>query len=421
MRIPSAVAVATVFMAALWSQLTPPSPSGTGAATVAATIDHNRVVINLDLPLPDGSRQPVRAWVDNGSPDLELSRRVATLLGLAVACDDKTCSAPAPAELLVGAMSIPLTGIKEAKIPLKPVSEAAVLVPGMNVDLNLPSSVLRHYDVLIDFPGHKFSIGAPGTIHFRGVSGKVEVDPNGGLIRVPSQIEGKKYSLVLGLGSSISFISEELLNKLATAHPEWSAMNGSVGSANQWGTEDEIKGRVMRLDRLQFGPLFLANPVAVSWPKEISAFYEKQAGAPVAGMVGSNLLLNYRVGLDYAHSLVYFDLGRTYNFPDFDVIGLVLRPEGDGEYTIVAVADIDGKPSVAFGPEGVQAGDRLLAVDGIPVHGSTMGQVWSLLGGTPGQQRVLTLGRAGKELRIPAAVEAFLPEAPDEKESRKKK
>ena len=88
------------------------------------------------------------------------------------------------------------------------------------------------------------------------------------------------------------------------------------------------------------------------------------------------------MGLDYAHSTVYFDIGRMMRFPDFDVVGLVLRPEDDGRYTILKVAEFEGKPSVA----GVQAGDELVAVDDIPVHGSTMGQVWSMLGGTPGQE-----------------------------------
>ena len=32
--------------------------------------------------------------------------------------------------------------------------------------------------------------------------------------------------------------------------------------------------------------------------------------------------MNYRVGLDYAHSTVYFDIGRTINFPDFNVVGI---------------------------------------------------------------------------------------------------
>ncbi len=81
----------------------------------------------------------------------------------------------------------------------------SVLAAGMNAEITLPSSVLRHYDVLVDFPGHKFSIGAPGTIQFRGPSGKVQINAENGLIQVPSQIENKKYNLALDLGSSHQF------------------------------------------------------------------------------------------------------------------------------------------------------------------------------------------------------------------------
>ncbi len=315
-------------------------------------------------------------------------------------------------------MTIPLTGMKEAKIPLRPVSGAAVLAPGMNVEINIPSSVLRHYDVLVDFPDHKFSIGMPGTIHFQGPAGKVQVSANG-LIQVPSQIEGKKYNLALDMGSCISFLSEEIFDKLATAHPDWPRMTGAVGSANMWGVESEPKWKVMRLDRVQYGPLFLSNVAMVSLPKSVVDFFEKRAGTPTIGLLGSNMLLNYRVGLDYAHSMVYFDLGRTYNFPDFDVIGLVLRPEDDGGFTILSVADFEGQPSVTVGADGVQAGDRLMAINGIPVHGATMGQVWSMLGGTPGQERKLTLERAGKTFTVAATVRHFLAEVPEE--SKKKK
>src|SRR5947209_8189496 len=83
--------------------------------------------------------------------------------------------------------------------------------------ITLPASVLRNYDVLVDFPQHHFTIGSPGTIHFRGASAKVRVTENG-LIQVPSQIENKKYNLALDLGSSISFLSDELFDKLASSH-----------------------------------------------------------------------------------------------------------------------------------------------------------------------------------------------------------
>ncbi len=388
------------------------------SATVPAVIDHNRVVIVANVVLPDGSTQRVRAWVDNGNPDLYLSRRLAILLGLAVSCNDHECSSPPPRELVVGGMEIWLAGVKEAKIPLRPVSAAAVLAAGMNIEITLPSSVLRHYDVLVDFPGKKFSIGRPGTIEFRGPSAKVHINADNGLIQIPSQAEKQKYNLGLDLGSSTNFLSEELFDKIANAHPDWPHMTGAVGSANMWGLDEEARSKVMRLDRVTYGPLFLANVPVVEFSKDRMDFFQSRAGFPTAGLIGSNALINYRVGLDYAHSTVYFEFGRTFNFPDFDVIGLILRPEEDGRFTILGVADIDGQPSV---PGGVQAGDHLIAVDGIAVRGSTMGQVWAALGGLPGQERRLTIERGGKQFTTVANVQHFLAELPDEKERKKKK
>jgi hypothetical protein len=390
--------------------------AGARVVTVPATIDHNRVVIRGGFRLADGSTQTVRVWVDNGNPDLNLSRHLATLLSLPVKCGDQECSAPPPVEIVIGGMSVPLTTVTEAKIPLRPVTEAAVFAPGMDAEINLPSSVLRHYDVLIDFVERKFSIGAPGTIHFHGAAGKALVNAQNGLIQVPSQIEGKKYNLALDVGSSISFLSEELFDKLAAAHGDWPRMTGAVGSANMWGASEETKWKVMSVERVQFGPLFLTNVPMVALPKPVVDFFEKRVAMPTLGLVGSNMLLNYRVGLDYAHSTVFFDLGRTYRFPDFNVVGLILRPEGDGRFTILGVADIDGKPSV----DGVESGDHLEAVDVLPVSGVTMGQVWSMLGGAPGQEKKLTIERGGKEFSVTAKVQHFLGESQQNTYGKKK-
>jgi hypothetical protein len=387
------------------------------SVTVPAVIDHNRVIVNADLTLPDGSSKTVRAWVDNGNPELYLSDRVATLLGLNVLCGDEECSSAAPKEIAIGGMRIPLAGIKGARIPLRRAEADAVLALGMNAEINIPSSVLRRYDVLIDFPGHRFSIGAPGSLHFQGSAAKTLINAENGLIDIPSSIENKKYNLALDVGSSISFLSDELFSKLASAHPDWPHMTGAVGSANMWGAKEESNWKLMRVERIQYGPLFLTDVPVVSLPKAISDVRAKQAGMASAGLIGSNILLNYRVGFDYAHSTVYFDIGRMFTFPDFDVIGVVLRPEEDGRYTILSVAEFEGKPS----DDDVQPGDSLIAVDGIPVHGSTLGQVWSMLGGTPGQERKLTIERSGKEFSVSAKVRHFLGATPEDQDKKKKK
>jgi S1-C subfamily serine protease len=134
------------------------------------------------------------------------------------------------------------------------------------------------------------------------------------------------------------------------------------------------------------------------------------------GVLSTEALMNYRVGLDYAHSTVYFDIGRTVRYPDFDVVGLILRPEANSQFTIVGVADFEDKSSV---PE-VRAGDHLIAVGDIAVADSTMGQVWSLLEGSPGQDRKLTVERDGKQFTVVAKVRHFLGDVPEDDEAKGK-
>lgn len=414
MRLSTAL-IALVFLAvsAVAQDAGKPQPEPK-SVTVPVTLDHNRVVIDVYLPLSDGSTKRVRGWVDTGDPELQMSQRMAKLMGLAITCDANTCSAPSPREIMIGAMKISLAALKEVRIPLKPGSAASVMVPGMSAEIKIPSSVLRNYDVLINFPDREFSIGLPGSLNFKGVKSKMLVNASSGFIQIPSKIENKNYSLGLDVGSSISFLSEELFDKLAAAHAEWPRMTGAVGPANMGELgDDEPKWKLVRVDRLQYGPLYLTDVAVANFPRTFSAFFEKDAGSAIAGLLGSNALMNYRIGLDYAHSTAYFDIGNTFKFPEFDVVGLILRPEDDTRFTILGVADFEGKPSVPSGDDGVQPGDHLVAVDGIPVPDSTLGQVWSLLEGSPGQERKLTIEREGKQFNVVAKVQHFLGEMED--------
>jgi hypothetical protein len=117
----------------------PQSASEPKSVTAPVTIDHNRILVDADLTLPDGSTSRVRTWIDTGNPDFEMSRRVATLLALNVTCNDNACSAPPPREIVIGGMKISLAAVKQAQIPLVPVSAQSVMEPGMAAEINLPS------------------------------------------------------------------------------------------------------------------------------------------------------------------------------------------------------------------------------------------------------------------------------------------
>ncbi len=374
--------------------------SRSATATVPLTLDQGRIVIDVDLPLPDGSTQSVRGWVDNGNPNLTMTQRIANLW--AVNATGKPNPQAGAFEVQIGGMKVLLPSTGDIKIVATP-----SLAPAMSAEINIPSTALRNYDVLINFPDHEFTIALPGRLKFNGVKSKALIAADG-LIRIPSRIENKNYDLALDLGSSVNFLSAELFDKLSNAHPDWPHMTGAVGPFNTGELSSEPAWKLMRVDRLQYGPLFLTDVAVTQFPANPTPMLEQRENSAPAGLLSSQALFNYRVGLDYAHSAVYFDIGRTARFPDFDVVGLILRPGVETGFTVVGIADLDGQPSV----DGVRVGDQLVAVvvagNDAAVADSTMGQVWSLLQGTPGQERKLTFARSGKQFSVVVHAQHFL-------------
>jgi hypothetical protein len=394
-----------------------PAPNNDSApVTVPMAVDHNQPLIDVVIPRSDGSTMQVKALIDVASPNLRMSRSVAEALGTTIHCDAQVCAgtltSQAPA-IYAGETKINIPPTSEIKIP----AGDGKIFPGTNIEITLPSTLLRNYDVLVDFPDRRFTLGQPGTVHFKGAESKAQIDPGNGIIQVPSKIENKKCNLILDLAAPISRLSADLFEKLFAAHLDWPRMTGAVGPANVGETDSETKLKIMRVDRVQFGSLFLIDLPAEENSENQSAKFKSPSGPEIAGLLGADVLLNYRVGIDYAHSILYFDIGRMSQFPEFDVVGLTLRPESGGGFTVIGIVEFEGNPSVP----GVQIGDRLIAVDGIPVTNSTIGQAWSMLGGSPGQERTLTIERSGKEITVVATVRHFLAAAPDEDDKKHKR
>jgi hypothetical protein len=375
------------------------------AVTVPITLDHNRTIIDVYFSLPDGQTKRVRGWVDNGTAELELTEALAQKLGLAFKAAVKPHAGDqrgvdAPRSLQIGGLTIALDDIKEAKA----IVGSDSIAPGCSAEINIPAPVLRHYDVLFDYPNRQFTIGPQGSVAFEGTRVKAQVNPQNGLVQIASQIGGQDYNLAFDAGSSTSLLSGELLGKWHAAHPAWPQMTGAIAAANLWGAEVEAHWQLLRLPNVQYGGVPLKDVVVAPFSQQFMDWYRERAGIATVGLIGASAFLDDRVGIDYAHATLYVQRTASKSAPDMDVVGLTLRPEADGKYTVIGVPDFKGKPAV---PD-VKGGEFLVGVDGAPATGATMGQVWSLLGGTPGQTRSLILERDGKRFTVEATVRRFL-------------
>ena len=145
-------------------------------ATIPITLDHNRIIIDVYLPLPDGSSKRVRAWRVPQVPEMMLASAwprssVQTRAG------SRAAPATPPREMLIGDLKIALSAIQAAYIAGDVPND--VMVPGMGAEITLPSTVLRSFDVVIDYANRQFTIGEPGSIAFKGLPTKVQVSPRG--------------------------------------------------------------------------------------------------------------------------------------------------------------------------------------------------------------------------------------------------
>lgn len=379
------------------------SASPPNFATVPVTLDHNRVIIDVYFPQPDGTKIRARAWVDPGDPEMSITNALQKKLGLTPSSPDDP-NPKTPGELLVGDFRIDLRTVKKAKAYVE-----SSIAPGSSALIKLPATVLKNYDVVMDFPNREFTIGQPGSVQYEGTPVKAIIGPETGLIQLEATVAGEKQTASFDAAASVSLLSDQLVNKWHKAHPDWPSMIGGVGPANMWGWAFEPKWLVLRIPQIEFGGVRLTNALAAPFPPEYLDWYQKRAGTASIGAIGADVLINFRAGLDYAHSTIYLKQLSKYAPPGIDVVGLTLSPESDGRYKVLGVVDYQGSPAVSD----VKAGDVLLTVDNARVTGGTMGQTWSLLGGSPGDTRILTLERDGKPFTVKATVRRFLPVMPE--------
>jgi hypothetical protein len=389
------------------------SATAESSVTLPFVLDHNRMLVDAQMQKKDGSWRNVRLWVDTGNPEFFLSEELARDLGIDLTAQEKTADGRVkpldvvpPSGVKIGALLLQISGI-----PSKVMFEPTFLFSTMHIDANLPSTVLKHFHVVFDYPNATLTIAKPGNLEPRGKKTHASLNPDTGIVQIDATIDGDTYSFALDNGASFSFVSDDLLHSLMDKHPDWPRHKGAVGCANIWGWwPKEFEWPMTRVPEILWGSVPLRDVGLVGLPKffpnsmDLAQWYSIKSIQPVHGFLGPNAFKTFRVEIDYANLAVYFEKGEESNAHDMDLVGLTLRPMTDGTYQVIGVAEKDGKRAV----DGIKPGDALLKIGELEVKGSTMGAVVDALRGNPGDERTLVLERDGRKLTIEAKVMRFL-------------
>ncbi|HWI63157.1 MAG TPA: PDZ domain-containing protein [Symbiobacteriaceae bacterium] len=360
-------------------------------ATVPMYVEQDRPIVELDLRGPDGQARTVRCLVDTGGGALFITEGVAQELGLTWG-QGYEGSQLAPVVLpgaSIGGVELDREGARVG-VWVGPPHD-----PGRRDEAFLGGQILARHHVIFDYPNRTFTIDRPGALVPQGEPVRITYPPVMGFPRLEAKIDGEIVGLLLDTGAACSMLSSALLGRLAERHPDWARTVGAVGTANMVGNVDPVL-TLMRLGAITCGGVRFANPLVVE--RHAGNFEEYMTGmmtGPVVGALAGNALKQYRVEIDYANGVAYFEQLAGPDPSEMDLVGLVIRADADGGFIISGTASSCGYPAGC-----VQKGDRLVAIDGRPVGGLSRPEVLTLLRGVPGERRQLAIERDGQRVEV---------------------
>lgn len=373
--------------------------ANTQSTTVPLIIEGNVPMIDLEFVRPDGSTQTGRFLVDSGGGGFILSNNLAKAIGLKPSGPSFTEEAvltPAPAPVVrVGGMPLDLKG-------------AAVFIQGPDrlnsrdaADGLFPGHVLERYHVIFDYPGHKFTLAAPGSLKPRGNAVPSPLNRVNGFPRVEVAIGDQKVGMLLDTGASFTMISRKAMDEWRSSAPNpWPHHNGAVGAANMAIQNDDVRPMV-RIPEIRLGDYVIRGAGAVARPE---GTFEKGMSssmvAPILGALAGNVLRQFRVEIDYAAGVVYFERAEDAEPHDLDMVGLIFGSTADNS---LVVSGISSEADQVVRNQ-VKVGDRLLSVDGVAVSRFSLMQIVDRLRGKPGDEKKLELEHEGKPYQIQARV-----------------
>jgi len=215
--------------------------------------------------------------------------------------------------------------------------------------------VFKRFVVTIDYEHCRLTLTLPSAFAYHGAGTVVPFVFNEHVPQVEGSINGVagRFDIDTGSRATVDLLGPFVeKNSLAARFPK------RVETVTGWGVGGAARGEVARAATLRLGGVEVANPVVVLSRQKKGAFSDPY----VAGNVGGGLLKRFTVTFDYARKQIVLEPNAGFKAPDvWDRSGMWINAAVDGFEVADAVA---GGPAAEAG---VKTGDRIVAVDGVPV------------------------------------------------------
>jgi hypothetical protein len=371
--------------------------AGPTSGTTSFVFDGNRMYAELVFLRPDGSTHRALAFVDMGSPAAVV--RESLFRDLKIDQGQRLV-------FTIGGLRIQVPAANVVSEPRAPSSLGVEL----KVEGILPASVLKDYQVVIDYRRRMLTVAPPGTLTLRGTAVPFRMNETTGLLAIDVSVDGKSYPMTIDNGSAYTWVRQSAGRTWLATHPEWERGVGAVGASNMMmsGTSIETAGTLLRIPRIAAGRLVLSEVGAMAVGPgtienvDLFDWYSQKNAGPVIGWIGANVLKAYLIAIDYPNRMMYWQKQDDPDTRDLDQVGLTIESD-NGAFLVAGIATKNGRPTV----EGIVPGDKLLRIGALDTAGATWGSIYSALHGRPGERRTLTIERDRRRLSVPATITAF--------------
>lgn len=394
-------------MVAMGSLDAPGRPAA--SATVPFIFDSQRMLVELAFVRPGGAERKALAWVNMGVSGPVLSSALYRELEIGQG---------RPLRFGIGAVPVEVAGSTVTDGPGELGGDDALdhLFAPRRVEAVLPAGVLQQFQVTLDYAAREMTVARPGAPRPAGIAVPFRIKEGTGLITVDAAIGGQAHPVVLDAGAGYTWFRGEDAAAWLREHPDWYRADGAVGQSNTGLTDYalEKQGTVFRIPEMTLAGLRLHDVGALGTGPLLCRVcdrvvgnlfwdtWQKNAPEPVVGWIGGNVLRDFQITFDYPSRTSYWLRQREADPHDLDGVGLTLVRWG-GDYIVGGIVQQHGVPTVS----GVEAGDKLVRVDGLAAHGTAADKVRAALGGAPGTRHQITVERAGKPVQVGAVVTAF--------------
>lgn len=245
------------------------------------------------------------------------------------------------------------------------------------------SELFSRYVVRIDYRGRTLTLTDPSAFTYHGNGTIVPIELGGGTPRVEASVDGIDGDFTVDTGDrmDVTFMEpviarEHLLDRYA---PRVETITG-------WGIGGAVSGYVARAHDLRIAALDVRDPL-LRLPTVAGGFFTSHR---LTGSIGTGIVNRFAVTFDYSRKrLIFEDPAGLADRDTYDRSGLWLN-QADGGFEVASVAA--GSPAATAG---LQTGDQIVAVDGMPARNVALADVRARLRGLPGTRVLLTVARAG--------------------------